>query len=84
MITGGAPALRRRSSTDEAVDAGQPEIEQDEIELLARELRDPLLARLAERGLVPLVVEDLGERRADGGLVVDDEDFGHGRQSRES
>ncbi len=61
----------------QSVDAGKPEVEQDEIELVARVLGDPFLARLAERGLVSFVAEDVGEGGADGGLVVDDENSGH-------
>ena len=39
-ITGGAPAVAQPLQHGHAVDAGQPEIEEDEVELLARELRD--------------------------------------------
>ncbi len=60
-----------------AVDAAEPEVEQHEIELLARERGDAFLPRLAGRGLVPLVGEDARQRGADGRFVVDDQDLCH-------
>src|SRR5438270_8113570 len=59
----------------ESVDAGKPEIENGEIEFVAREMRDRFFARFAENGLVAFVLEDSRESRADGGFVVDDEDL---------
>src|SRR4051794_10948228 len=60
-----------------AVDAGQPEVEKDEVVLLARELRDRSLAGIAQRRLMPLVTQDVRKRLANRGFVVNDEYFCH-------
>ena len=79
----GADDHRRRSGGLEplqnghTVDAGQPEVEENEIVLFTRKLGDGGLAGIAERGLMPFIPKDVRECLADGSFVVDDEDFCH-------
>jgi len=61
----------------QAVDARQPQIENDEVELLAGELRERFLSRVRDARLVPLVFENLRQRRADRAFVVDDQNLRH-------
>ncbi len=70
-LTFAQPRQRR-----EAVHAGQPDVEHDQID---RAACDAIEARLAARHRlhrVALVTQDAGERRPNPGLVVDDEDGG--------
>ena len=66
--------LAQARERGQAVHAGQPHVEHDQIDRAARE---PIEARLAARHRldgVALVPEHAGERRPDAGLVVDDQD----------
>ncbi len=62
----------------EAVHAGEPEVEQDEVRLGFRHRGDRLLSGADLGGTVPAVLEQQREDAPDRLLVVDDQDAGHG------
>src|SRR4029079_3608 len=74
-------ALPQAGQRGEPIHPGQPDIEHDDVEALARDAFEAGLARLDRLDVVLLVSEHAAERRPDAGFVVDDEDagVGHGR-----
>ncbi len=59
----------------QAAHPGQPDVEQDQVEVLLVELLEALLAGLHRQGLVAFVFQDAFQCGADGGFVVDDQDL---------
>ena len=70
-------AGRAQAAEDlEAVDPGQPDVEDDEVGRLVRGDVQALLARAGDGDLVPLLLEGVLDPASDGVLVFDDEDGG--------
>ena len=61
----------------ETVDAGEPDVEENEVEGAFAELVETIFAAGTDADLVILVFEDAAQGFADAGFVVDDEDVGH-------
>ena len=68
----------------QAVDAGQPHIEQHHVNIGFAQLRQAIFAARADGRRVAFVLENTLQRFADGGFVVDDQDVGHGSIQRVS
>ena len=58
-----------------AVDAGEHQVEEDEIDLLALQDREPLLAGAGDERRVPLLADEHGQDVLQNLFVVDDEDI---------
>ena len=63
----------------EAAHAGQPDVEQHQVEPARGERLEAALPRLRPLGHVAVQAQQVQERLADVGVVVDDQDLGHGR-----
>ena len=74
MIGSAGKSTRTRRITVEAVDAGQPEVEQHEVERAVRDARQRVLAAQHRRDGVVLRLERDAQRPQHGRLVVDEQD----------
>ena len=74
MTSGGSSSCANFLEDFEAVDAGEPDVEQDDVEGGFAEQIETVFAARAGGGFVAFVLEDAAEGFADAGFVVDDED----------
>ena len=77
MTSGGSSSARIFSSDLQAVDSGQPDIEQDYVEAGFAKQIETVFAARADAGFVAFVLENALQGFADAGFVVDDEDVSH-------
>ena len=78
MTSGGSLHLPDLLQHFQAVDSGQPDIEQDQVEAAFAEQFDAVFTARADADFVALVFEDAAQGLPDAGFVIDDEDVCHG------